>query len=122
MSDRITLNVGGRLFITAKDILNKAEYFKSLLNRWNNEDEIFIDRSPHIFKHVLSLLRNSNYKYPEKYLDELEFYGIDFTSDVSSFELEEILNEHAQRISELEESINYKEKLCSSCEDGLWRM
>lgn len=77
MSQRIKLNVGGQLFTTTKETLIQSAYFEALLNRWPPEEEIFIDRSPHIFKHVLSLLRDPTYTYPMKYASELNFYGID---------------------------------------------
>jgi hypothetical protein len=52
-----------------------------LSKRWTTTDKkIFIDRSPHIFKHVLSLLRDSQYDFPKKYLFELDFFGIEYTA------------------------------------------
>ncbi len=41
------------------------------------EDEIFIDRSPRLFEHILCLLRNPSYEYPEEFKSELDFYDID---------------------------------------------
>lgn len=72
----IKLNVGGIHFQTTKDTLIKSPYFSMMLNgKWSiPKDEIFIDRSGKIFEHVLNLLRDPYYSYPEKYLSELEFY------------------------------------------------
>lgn len=78
MNKIISIDVGGMLFKTSKQTLELSEYFKAIL-KYNKEDIIFIDRSPHIFKHVLSLLRDREYKYPSKYLSELEFYQIEYT-------------------------------------------
>ena len=73
----IKINVGGTIFETTQDTLKKSTYFNSFLNRWLEKETIpFIDRSPHIFKHVLSLLRDPEYLYPKNYISELDFYGI----------------------------------------------
>ena len=40
-------------------------------------EPIFVNRPPHIFKHVLSLVTDRLYPYPAKYMFELDFYGID---------------------------------------------
>ncbi len=74
----VILDVGGTLFKTTETTLKFSEYFRSSL-KWkgtNNEEIIFIDRSPYIFKHVLSILRDPSYKYPMEYISELDFYGI----------------------------------------------
>lgn len=74
----VKLNVGGKLFETTFDTIQHSSYLKNLV-KYNPKTDIllFIDRSYHIFKHVISLLRNPEYKYPSIYLDELDFYGID---------------------------------------------
>ncbi len=70
MENIITLNVGGKQFQTDKAILMKSPYIANLLEG----TELFIDRSPSVFKHVLEYLRDSSYLYPIKYQKELEFY------------------------------------------------
>ena len=79
----IKLNVGGTLFESTETTLKKINYFKYLFEDTNltNNDVPFIDRSPHIFKHVLSFARDDTYNYPLKYKNELDFYDIDY--DVS---------------------------------------
>lgn len=73
---QIKLNVGGKLFETTDDILQKSTYFNSLLTRWNNtSDIIFINRSPHVFKHVLGVLIDPHYPFPKKYEYELHYFG-----------------------------------------------
>uniref|UniRef100_A0A6C0C779 Potassium channel tetramerisation-type BTB domain-containing protein n=1 Tax=viral metagenome TaxID=1070528 RepID=A0A6C0C779_9ZZZZ len=41
-----------------------------------DENEIFIERSPKIFEHVLALLIDHLYSYPYKYHSELDYYLI----------------------------------------------
>ncbi|ARF12672.1 BTB/POZ domain protein [Klosneuvirus KNV1] len=74
--ETVKLNVGGVHFQTTKDTLIKSPYFSMMLNgKWSiPKDEIFIDRSGKIFEHILNLLRDPTYSYPEKYLSELDFY------------------------------------------------
>jgi len=80
MEKRIRLNVGGKHFETTQDTLtSNSEYFRALLERWDNtktDEEIFINRSGKIFEHVLCLLLDPNYNYPKKYISELDFYQI----------------------------------------------
>lgn len=74
----IKINVGGTIFETTEGILLKSSYFKAQLERFSVKDKsktIFVDRSPHIFKHVLSLMRDSEYAYPDKYIPELVYFG-----------------------------------------------
>jgi len=70
MEKRIVSNDGGRHFeTTIGTFVNGSEYFKTLLERWNNDNdknEIFIDRSGKIFEHVLCLLRDFYYDYPDR--------------------------------------------------------
>ena len=72
----IKLNVGGQIFETTKETLSFSSYFKALLsNNWKQTDIIFIDRSAKLFEHILCLLRDPNYIFPNKYVSELDFYG-----------------------------------------------
>lgn len=73
--DIVTIDVGGQIFRTSRKILNKSIYISEELGE---KSELFIDRSPKIFRHVLELLRNSHYIYPCEYLKELKFYGIEY--------------------------------------------
>ena len=77
MDSIIKLNVGGVIFMARKETLIKSLYFCELLeNSKNAEKEIFIDRSPHIFKHVLSYMRDDTYTYPKKYKSELKYFQL----------------------------------------------
>ena len=77
-TDTIKLNVGGTLFEATRRTLAKASFFMGLFktSTAGTSEPVFIDRSPHIFKHVLSYLRDSHYPYPDKYESELEYFGI----------------------------------------------
>lgn len=81
MNDIVWLDVGGTIFKTTKATLNSAPYFESMnnfqdLTMTTSDNPIFIDRDPELFRHVLNLLRDPDYKYPESYFSELTFYGI----------------------------------------------
>ncbi len=106
MDKKIYLDVGGTIFVTYWSTLSKAKYFndpivkcgltnydgpksgrtmpcKTISNKSipskavsNIQKPYFIDRSPRLFDHVLSYLRDSNYNYPQKYTSELDFFGV----------------------------------------------
>ncbi len=75
-SDIVILDVGGVTFKTTWATLIKASYFKHSKKFAIKGKVIFIDRDPDNFKHVLSLLRDPNYLFPDEIKYELEFYGI----------------------------------------------
>ncbi len=81
----IKINVGGTIFETTITTLKKINYFKYLLEdtNYDNTQIIFVDRPPHIFKHILALAIDENYNYPIKYKNELDFY--DMLYDTSKF-------------------------------------
>ncbi len=56
----VTLNVGGVLYQTSKETLEKNDtYFRPLVSHTNLEDIIFIDRDPAFFRYILNWLRGS---------------------------------------------------------------
>lgn len=118
---QIKLNVCGKLFETTDDILRKSTYFDSLLTRWNNtSDVIFINRSSHIFKHVLGVLIDSHYPFPKKYEYELHYFGIAIEYDVDEDEnLINISNKINELDDKLEKYMDKQLKLthhkCASC-------
>ena len=80
----IKLSLCGVRYKVPMEILEKSEYFKCLFedNKTITEnDELFIPRSPHIFKHILSLLIDENYIYQDKYKDELKYYLINIKEE-----------------------------------------
>ena len=75
----VKVNIGGTIFETTETTLRKMKYFDNLVKNTNlNTTIIFVDRQAHIFKHVLALVIDENYKYPIKYEDELDFYGVQY--------------------------------------------
>ncbi len=90
----IKINVGGKVFGTFKSTLLKSEYFKSLFNFNENPDtdndgNIFIDRSPVYFEHILNYLRDDCFINIEQFKNiknslilEAKFYSIDGIIDI----------------------------------------
>ena len=77
----IILNVGGRIFETSYDTLVNLEFFRRAFaqggkTRNSGALTMKLDKSPRAFEHVLELLRNPKHVCPEKYWDDLEYYGI----------------------------------------------
>lgn len=94
----IKLNVGGKIFETTESTLCQSPYFEVILHgNFNdrNKEIIFIDRDPGIFKHVLRLLRNPSYDYPNKFVSELEYFLIDYEKPESK---RVIIKNHAPSI------------------------
>jgi hypothetical protein len=77
-NNRVKLNVGGKIFETEIRTLIISPVFNRMFSdiQYNKNDEIFIDRSPYIFKHILSYLRDGTYRYPEKYDEELRYFEV----------------------------------------------
>ena len=80
MTEIIKLNVGGKILQSKKSILCQSKYFDTLLNKYDSKDEIFIDDDSKLFVHILNKLRNANYEFPEKYINNLmvmsEYYQL----------------------------------------------
>lgn len=80
----IRLNVGGTIFETTAETLQYSSYLHTIIidigvNHDDDDDEIiFIDRSPEVFVHILNFLRDDRYPYPIEYIYELDFYGIEY--------------------------------------------
>jgi hypothetical protein len=111
----ITLDVQGQIFKTDITTINKLAYFKDMFedcgspfiegnpsiegNPCGSTSEIiFVNRPAHIFKHVISLITDDTYPYPEKYKFELDFYGYDITNVNFYNKNKEVL----ERVKELE--------------------
>ena len=84
----VALNVGGRNIKTRMSTLaNGSTYFRSLFSgEWaeDSDDEIFVDRDPSLFHHVLQLMRSGNaepvrrleHSVRVSVLDEARFFGV----------------------------------------------
>jgi hypothetical protein len=101
----IKLNVGGQIFETTKETLMFSDYFKSFLTNWSHDKEIFIDRSPRLFEHVLCLLRDPTYPYPNDYVGELDFYQIKHNI-IRKDDLEQIIVDMKNEMSKTESRLN----------------
>ena len=108
----IKINVGGQKFKTTIFTLKKINYFKYILEdtNYDNSQTIFVDRSGHIFKHVLALARNENYKYPLKYYDELDFYDVNYDINKLYDPSKDVKDDVAyleRYIGEIDRNVNY---------------
>jgi hypothetical protein len=77
----VTLNVGGKTFVTTEKTLEKSSVLHKLVSSKSRYYPIFIDRSPKAFTHVLDYLRDNNHKVPEEYRYELDYYKVEYTDD-----------------------------------------
>ena len=63
-SDKIILNIGGTIFLTVRNTLQKSEAFTELMGDpsilRDNDNSILIDRDHTHFRHILNYLRDTN--------------------------------------------------------------
>lgn len=105
-NQEITLNVGGTIFVTNINTLtHRSEFFKIKFDRWDNDEKIFIDRSPKAFEHVLELLRDPNYFFPKKYKSELDYFLINYDEEKLKPETNEIITNLEKKIIMLKNEI-----------------
>jgi hypothetical protein len=83
----VALNVGGKRFEVRLETLVQIPFFRQIYagefeRRPLDGPPLFLDRCPGSFKHVLRLLRNPKYDFPEKHAEELNFYGIEYERTV----------------------------------------
>lgn len=81
----IKLSICGVRFELSKNILTKSEYFKELFddNKIPEDEIIFLQRSPVIFPHIISLLIDPEYKFPQKYNSELKYFLMEKSEPIS---------------------------------------
>ncbi|XP_009590528.1 protein ENDOPLASMIC RETICULUM-ARRESTED PEN3 [Nicotiana tabacum] len=85
VSDRVKLNVGGKLFETTVSTLRSGgpDSLLSALSNRNSDEPVFIDRDPEIFSALLALLRSNRLPSTAKrfsnqeLIDEAVYYGIE---------------------------------------------
>ncbi len=114
----IKINISGTIFETTITTLKKINYFKYMLEdtNYDNTQIIFVDRPPHIFKHVLAFAIDNNYNYPIKYKGELDFYDMPYDIDKLYNPLDEINN----RIHILEKKSDMIPIQCKICTSGAY--
>src|ERR1700677_672459 len=105
----IKINLQGTIFETTIDTLKKINYFKYMIEATDYDfaEPLFVNRSAHIFKHVLAFATDPNYTYPLKYKCELDFYDIAY--DINK--LYDPLIDINKRINDLGESITIIENI-----------
>ena len=76
----ITLDVCGQIFKTDYNTIKKIPYFRDMFEACGEapNETLFVNRPPHIFKHILAFIIDPLYPFPKKYAFELDFYGIDY--------------------------------------------
>jgi hypothetical protein len=72
----ITINLQGKSFETSRQTLYQIPYFKDLSVDLDKSTVFYMDRSAHIFKHILAWAVDNNYPFPYKYINEADFYNI----------------------------------------------
>ena len=75
MGDIVNLNVGGVYFVTRRTTLaQSSSFFSGLIATHPDADDIFVDRDPTHFRHVLNWMRGVTYlPEDEGVLKELTF-------------------------------------------------
>ena len=53
----VCVNVGGGVFVTSASTLNNSPFFDALLRNSSDSHEVFVDRDPSHFRHILNWLR-----------------------------------------------------------------
>lgn len=77
---RVILNIGGTKFETFKSTLTtRSIYFRAMLSGLYRDDkeDIFIDRDPELFKHLLRFMRDPKYNFPINCFSEMLYFGIE---------------------------------------------
>lgn len=104
----ITINVGGTLFTTTDFTLCNSTLFLNLKETYGTLENIFIDRDPQLFTHILRLLRNPQEKIPKECALELDYYMIDYTNENL------ITNDYNENITQtIDKLINKIEECCN---------
>ena len=89
----IELNVGGIIFFTSKETLNKYNSFFTSVVNYSDQNNIFIDRDPTHFRYILNYMRGSSYLPNEisilqQLKEEADFYCLDSLVNDINNELE----------------------------------
>ncbi len=78
----IIIDCGGIIFKTTKSTLLKASFFRTYLDKWNDDSKpLFVDCDPELFRHFLNLLRDPNYTIPSDMLSNIssmaDYFGLE---------------------------------------------
>ncbi|CAJ0591187.1 unnamed protein product [Cylicocyclus nassatus] len=99
--ERVKINVGGTVFETTISTLTRLDntvLSTMVANRWRNQEEIFVDRSPTYFSKILDYLRDGeNVTLPrddearEALRKEAEFYNLPDLSKMCTLHIRDIV-------------------------------
>ena len=87
------IEVDDRIFKVSKNTIEKSEFLTSYIERWSSNQTITLDMSPRIFDHILSYLRDPNYKMPKECEVSLDYLLIPYTEDVFDTEISRLRND-----------------------------
>mmetsp|Transcript_2270 Transcript_2270/g.3230 ORF Transcript_2270/g.3230 Transcript_2270/m.3230 type:complete len:204 (-) Transcript_2270:112-723(-) len=106
--DRVTINLGGTLFMTTRETLMNDErtYFaamlrmKSFTNSNSQPEEFFIDRDPTHFRHILNYLRGNRINLDTLGLESLSFMD-ELLLEAQYFNINGLCEDLSRRIAEI---------------------
>lgn len=75
MENLITINVGGTIFTTTYHTIKCSGLLKSMKD-WNVKSDLFLDRDPDNFRHILAFMRDPRHSIPPSLAYELDYYQI----------------------------------------------
>jgi hypothetical protein len=98
----IKINIGGQLFETTFDTIIKIPYFRDMFEACGEapNETLFVNRPPHIFKHILAFIIDPLYPFPKKYAFELDFYGIDY-KNINLYDMQQEITGEIKNQTEL---------------------
>jgi hypothetical protein len=98
----VTLNISGKIFKVSREVISKSQLFDGMLTDCVIENEIVIDRSTKLFKHVYAFLLDDKYPYPRKYYSELDYYLVPYDIDLLYDPNKKCMKDYNKRILKIE--------------------
>ena len=81
------------------------------------EGDLYIERAPHLFKHVLAYVIDDTYPFPAQYEQELRFYGVPYKQETLYLAERKVMDELATVHSSLKRVCSYNEVLLVTVRD-----
>lgn len=108
----VTLNIGGCLFQTSKETLEKEDtFFRPLLANYSEETIAFVDRDPTFFRYVLNWMRGSRVLPDDRSIllelyEEANFYCIeDMKKQIAS--IMKITSSYMECMNNIKDSLKF---------------